>query len=105
VTALAYNIFRVSQTEGDALPTPPQPRQLDGNDPLGDELFFRLHDFLDDLAITVERAELGRRNGMYAPLAGKIYPGLFINRGCVSVPVLPYRHCTPEPQSRSRTEG
>jgi antirestriction protein ArdC len=64
-------VFDISQTDGPDLPEPPHPSPLDGNDPIGDELFSRLKDFVTAEGVSVVKGPLyrdGRElNGAWSP--------------------------------------
>lgn len=62
-------VFDIASTDGPPLPQPPLPKDLKGNDPLGDELFSRISDFVvDDLGVSHRRDFLhGHARGSWNP--------------------------------------
>jgi hypothetical protein len=62
-------VFDVAQTDGPPVPEPPQPKELKGNDPIGDELFSRISNFLvDDMGVSHRRDFLhGHARGTWNP--------------------------------------
>ena len=61
-------VFDVSQTEGEPLPAPPQPRNLEGEHAASFWLCDRLREYLDDHDVLLQLSDLDGPKGIYHPL-------------------------------------
>ncbi|CAN5720936.1 hypothetical protein BH23CHL2_BH23CHL2_19640 [soil metagenome] len=65
-------IFDVSQTEGEPLPEPPSPQELEGEHAASFWLADRLREHLEEKGVLLQLTELGGPKGTYHPLLRRI---------------------------------
>ena len=66
------SVFDISQTEGEPLPEPPMPRDLEGESPASFWLAEQLRDYLEDQGVLLQLGELDGPKGSYNPLLRRI---------------------------------
>ena len=65
-------VFDISQTEGDPLPEPPMPRDLEGESPASFWLADQLRDYLEEHGVLLQLRELDGPKGSYNPLLKRV---------------------------------
>ena len=66
------SVFDISQTEGEPLPEPPMPHDLEGENPASFWLADQLRDYLEEHGVLLQLSELDGPKGSYNPLLRRI---------------------------------
>ncbi len=66
------SVFDISQTEGEALPEPPRPQDLEGEQAPSFWLADQLRDYLDDNGVLLELGELDGPKGTFHPVLKRV---------------------------------
>jgi len=65
------NVFDIEQTDGEPLPEPPRPKELEGESQRAEAVYRSVQEYLEEDGVKVKRLP-GKQNGLYRPLTKEV---------------------------------